>query len=328
MRTERTWISIGDITDLKNKIQQKGVSDLLSKLRFSGNKRSFTKWDNVVPGSDFWIIPEIRRRWNEKCTGSPEIAYEDYLTDKYFRSASDLRMLSVGCGTGSRERNFGKHKNFVLIEGIDIASSKISEAAKIALTEGLGNIRYHADDFRTYDFEPDTYDIILFNSSLHHFNNIDRLLKERVLPLLKRDGYLVIFDYVGPRRLQWSGKQLEYANNLLKELPERYKTRQNGKSIKKRIYRPGLLRMYMVDPSEAVESDRILPAIHKYFTTIEEKQVGWDILHLLLKEISHNFLSDDPETRSLLSYLFEQEDNYMKETGRSDAVFGVYRKYD
>jgi len=328
MRTERTWISVGDLTDLKNKIQQKGFSDLLSKLRLSGKKRSFTKWNNVVAGSDFWIIPEVRLRWNKKCTGNTALPYEDYVVDKYFKSSSDLRMLSVGCSTGSRERNFGKHKNFALIEGVDIASSKIEEAGKTAINSGLGNIRYHAGDFRTVEFEPASYDIILFNSSLHHFNKIDWLLKERVLPLLKRDGYLVIFEYVGPRRLQWTREQLEYANNLLKVLPDRYKTRQNGKSIKRRIYRPGLLRMYMVDPSEAVESDQILPAIHKHFTTIEEKQVGWDILHLLLKDISHNFLSDDPETRSLLSYLFEQEDKYMRETGRSDAVFGVYRKYD
>ena len=235
-------------------------------------------------------------------------------------------MLSVGCGTGSHERNFGKYKNFALIEGIDLASSKIEEAGKIALTSGLENIRYHAGDFRTFVFEPGTYDIILFNSSLHHFNNTDRLLKERVLPLLKRDGYLVIFDYVGPQRLQWSRKQLEYANILLKELPPKYKTRQNGKSVKKRVYRPGLLRMYMVDPSEAVESDLIMDAIHKNFKTVEEKKVGWDILHLLLKEISHNFLSDDSDTKTLLKYLFEQEDKYLAETGRSDAIFGVYSK--
>ena len=87
---------------------------------------------------------------------------------------------------------------------------------------------------------------------------------------------------------------------------------------------PGLLRMKLVDPSEAIDSSSILPAIQKHFNVVEERKVGWDILHILLKDIAHNFLNTDDETRHLLSYLFDQEDEYLKQTGRSDAVFGVY----
>jgi hypothetical protein len=119
---------------------------------------------------------------------------------------------------------------------------------------------------------------------------------------------------------------LDWANKLLKEIPDKYKTRFNSTTIKKRIYRPSLLRMFLVDPSEAVESQEILPVLHKYFKPLEERKVGWDVLHLLLKDISHNFLSDNNETKSLLTYIFEQEDNYLSETGRSDAVFGIYQK--
>jgi hypothetical protein len=70
----------------------------------------------------------------------------------------------------------------------------------------------------------------------------------------------------------------------------------------------------------------ILPVIHKYFSTVEEKHVGWDILHCLFKDISHNFIDDDQETGSLLSWLFNQEDSYMMMTGRSDTIFGIYSK--
>jgi hypothetical protein len=151
-------------------------------------------------------------------------------------------------------------------------------------------------------------------------------MRSKVLPLLKHEGYLVIFEYVGPNRLQWTTRQLDWANKLLKEIPDKYKTRFNSTTIKKRIYRPGLLRMFLVDPSEAVESQEILPVLHKYFKPLEERKVGWDVLHLLLKDISHNFLSDNNETKSLLTYIFEQEDNYLSETGRSDAIFGIYKK--
>jgi len=246
--------------------------------------------------------------------------------EKLFSKTESLRMLSVGCGTGSRERKFAKYKNFSLIEGIDFAPSKIEEARKYVSESDLNNIRYYHGDFRSFSFDPDSYDLILFNSSLHHFNGIDQLMRSRVLPLLKQDGYLIIFEFVGPNRLQWTIEQLDYANRLLIKIPDKYKTRSNGTTIKERIYRPGLLRMYLVDPSEAVESQQILPVIHRYLKPIEEKKVGWDILHLLLKDISHNFLSDNEDTKSLLGYLFEQENNYIAETGRSDCVFGIYQK--
>lgn len=321
-----TFISFGDFIDLFYKLKQKGTSVLLSKLHLSGKDRVMSKWNTTTDQSDFWVIPEVRARWNEKITGHPDIEYEDYVMEKYFANAENLRMLSVGCGTGARERKFGKYDRFSSIEGIDVAEVQIKEAKKAAAEAGLHHLHYTAGDFYTLPLKEGSYDIILFNSSLHHFDNIDTLLSNRVKPLLKSDGYLIVFEYVGPSRLQWTQPQLDFANKLLKQLPAKYKRRFNSNAEKKQVYRPGLLRMKLVDPSEAVDSESIVPALHKHFTTIEEKKVGWDILHILLKDIAHNFLSKDPDTQLMLSYLFDQEDEYLQQTGRSDAVFGIYRK--
>ena len=85
--------------------------------------------------------------------------------------------------------------------------------------------------------------------------------------------------------------------------------------------------MMTVDPSVAVDSESILPVLHRYFEVVEEKKAGWDITHLLFKDIAHNFLDDSDETKQLLSSVFEEEDRYMALTGRSDAVFGIYKKH-
>jgi hypothetical protein len=84
--------------------------------------------------------------------------------------------------------------------------------------------------------------------------------------------------------------------------------------------------MLLVDPSEAIDSESIIPSIHKLFTIVEERKIGWDITQLLFKDIAHNFLDQDKETQSLLNYVFDQEDRYLAATGRSDAVFGIYKK--
>lgn len=326
MICDKTYISRGDFIDFYFKVKQKGFNELLSKFHLSNKARTVSKWNTITSSSDFWIIPEIRRRWNEKCTGNPDMEYEDYFVSKYLSGLKDLKMLSVGCGTGARERKFAKYPAFGLIEGIDIADEQIYEAKNHAAELNLNNIKYIAGEFTTHLFVNAPYDVNLFNSSLHHFKNVNNILKTKVLPLLKYSGYLLIFEYVGPKRLQWTKQQLKFANELLTDLPLKYKTRFNSKSVKNRIYRPGLLRMQIVDPSEAVDSESILPSIHNYFKIIEEKKPGWDITHLLFKDIAHNFLINDNETQKLLSYIFGKEDEYLSITDRSDSVFGIYQK--
>jgi len=325
MSNERTYFSLGDLIDLYHKLREKKFLPLKGKLSFSGNKRSKSKWNNEISSSHFWDIPAVLKRWNEKISGNPYKDYETYFTEKYLHSKKNLHLLSIGCGNGNRERRFASFSNFETIEGIDYASQQISEARKYATIEKLDQLIYHAGDFLDFPLLRESYDVILFNSSLHHFNNIETLLTNRVIPLLKKDGFLVIFEYVGPNRLQWKKEQLKVSNDVLKNIPPSYRKRYKSKSVKKRIYRPGLLRMFLNDPSEAPASSTILNALHKHFKIIEEKKVGWDITHLVFKDIAHHFLNNDPKTAELLQYVFQKEDEYLQYSGNSDAVFGIYQ---
>jgi ubiquinone/menaquinone biosynthesis C-methylase UbiE len=322
----KTYISVGDFIDLYYKIRQKGYLKILSKFSVSGNARTAAKWNTTKVSSDFWIIPEVRRRWNEKCTGDPNLEYEDYVVQKYFSKQNGLKLLSVGCGSGARERKFAKYPVFSSIEGIDLAGSLIEKAREEAAKHKFDNIKYHAGNFLTYGFEAEPFDVILFNSSLHHFDKIDSFLETKVLPLLKEKGYLIVFEYAGPNRLQWSPSQLKRVNELLKEIPEKYRLRIDGKTVKKRAYRPGLIRMKLVDPSEAIDSESIIPSLHRHFNIVEEREIGWDITHVLFKDIAHNFLNDDPEIKKLIRFIFDEEDKYLKKSGHSDAIFGIYKK--
>jgi len=322
--SNKTYISRGDFIDLYYKIRQKGLEKVLSKLRLNNSSRIKSKWNEYGHSSDFWIIPEIRERWNLKATGDSNLEYEDYFVSKYLKGKRDLRLLSVGCGSGLRERKFAKHPEFSIIQGTDIADKIVEEARREAKAQGFDKIQYIAGDFLKLDFERGSFDVILFNSSLHHFDNISKLLSEKVKPLLKPDGYLVIFEFVGPNRLQWTKAQLKKMNELLKIIPERFKRRYQSNALKNNVYRPGLLRMQIIDPSEAIDSASIVPALHEHFKVVEEKKIGWDILHILLKDIAHNFLEKDEETREVLDYLFSEEDKFIEKTGTSNAIFGIY----
>lgn len=323
--SEKTLISWGDILDVYHKIKQKGVRKFISVFNITSDKRVVGKWDNYQSSSDFWVIPQLKSYWNQKISGNPEQEYEDYVAEKYFENQSGLKLLSIGCGHGAHERAFAKYNCFSEIVGIDLSEKRIESARKTAQAEKC-NITYHAGDFKQLNFKNNYFDVVLFSSSLHHFKDIDGFLKQQVRPLLKTSGYLVVYEFCGPNRLQWTKEQLNKANQLLQETPKKYKLLTDGKTIKKKVYRPGLIRMLLVDPSEAPDSENLRQAVHNNFSVIEETWLGWNILHILLKGIAHNFLNTDVETTNLLNYLIKKEETFIKQIGKTDSVFGVYQK--
>lgn len=318
-------ISIADFLDVYHKLRQNGMPFLFRILNKGASARVASKWDNYRSASDFWLIPAIQEEWNRKITGDKNLVYEEYVCDKYLKGRDGLEILSIGCGNGIHERPFARYNSTFKITGVDLASAQIEQAKTIAAEQEL-SINYISGDFTKMDFKEGTFDMVLFHSSLHHFSNIRDFLKDYVKPLLKDRGILVAFEYAGPNRLQLKKSQLTAANAILKQIPEEYKTLYDGKTIKKKVYRPGLLRMLLVDPSEAPDSENLVQGIHDNFSVVEEVRLGWNITHLLLKGISHNFINYSGETQSLLTDIIRQEDEFVMQTGENDAIFGVYKK--
>ena len=325
MSLQKTYISIGDFIDLYHKIRQKGIGFIISKLNWSSKSRIQSKWDFFDSSSDFWLIPSIQKRWNLMISGSENVEYEDHVYNKYLQGKTNLRLLSIGCGEGIHDRNFAKYNCFSSIDAVDISEGSIAKAIEIASEKNL-QIKYQSGDFKNLNFKKESFDVILFSSSLHHFDAVFNLLKNEVKSLMSENGILVIYEYVGPNRLQWTSEQLKKANNSLKEMPLKFKLLYDNKSIKKKVYRPGIFRMLLVDPSEAPDSSAIVSALNANFKVLEQTNLGWNILHILLKGIAHNFCNDEKETQNLLIRLFEEEDAFVAQSKSSDAIFGVYQK--
>ena len=102
---------------------------------------------------------------------------------------------------------------------------------------------------------------------------------------LKKDGLLAFEEYVGPNRFQWRTEQLDAVNDLLARIPARYRKRYGLSVEKVRVKPPGLLRMWLADPSEAVDSESILPFVQDNFEILEIKNMGGTIAHALFHDI-------------------------------------------
>lgn len=235
-------------------------------------------------------------------------------------------MLSIGSGVCSHELEFARYDNFEEIICIDIAEKLLSSASEKAKKSGLDNIEFLVKDIYKTSFEDGKFDIILFHSSLHHFSEIEKLIKDKVIKWMSPNGLLIINEYVGPDRLQFHKDQLKAINKALSIIPKRLRRRFKTGLVKKQYYGSGTLRMILADPSECVESSNILPVLRSNFKIIEEKPYGGNILMSALKDISHNFLNrQDSEAQAVLHNLFDLEDEFLN-NNQSDFIFGMYVK--
>jgi len=323
----KNYLNRGDFLDLLLKLYEKGIGNVLAKLHFDDHKRTRAAFNKDQSSSNWWIIPQVKERWNQLITGFESTDYEQYLCANILADKKNLRMLSIGCGVGNHEINFAQCESIGYVLGVDLAENLIHKANSKVSQLGLPNCEFRSLNVLETNFTSEfasKFDVVLFHSSLHHFDKIENFLNNIIKPLLSDDGMLILNEFVGPTRLQWTGEQIDECNRLLKTLPKSYRKTKLPFYHKSRVNRPGLVRMKMADPSEAIDSGSIYPTLHKSFETLIERPFGGNILHLLLKDIAHNFTDNSEETQNLLVELFAAEDKFI-ESRPSDFLVGVYR---
>lgn len=321
----RRWLTQDDIIETYTKIKHRGVRFLKSKLTLDSQRRTLSAFDDAdLVAPHWWIIPAVRRRWRSLITGDPDVRYEDYMIDQLSPDKSSLSILSIGSGVCSHELYIAKRPEVDRILCVDIASSLLAKAKQNADEQGLTNIDFLHTDIYTYDFQEETFDVVYFHASLHHFADIDGFITQIVLPRLRPGGYVVINEYVGPDRLQFSAELLKEANEALRIVPSPQRKRYKSALVKKRVTGSGLLRMIVADPSECVDASSILPVLRSRLTTIVEKPYGGNILVPVLKDISHHFVPETEVLKTTLNKLFEIEDHYIANHD-SHYIFGIYQ---
>lgn len=314
-----------DISDIYIKFHQRGLPFLLSKINNDSFKRTKSAFnESKLETSSFWIVPSVTKRWNKLITGNENTLYETYLTDKYFKNKEKIRILALGTGVCSHEIRLAEMNPNCEIECYDFSDELLKKAKAISDEKQLKNISYFAEHILKYDFKHKKYDVVFFHASLHHFDRIYEFLDQVVIKNLEPKGLLIINEFVGAKRLQYSKIQLDYINKAITAIPKEFRKIFKTNIYKNKYYGSGVLRMIIADPSECVDSDSILPAIHKKFHILEEKFYGNNILQSALKDISHHFVELNPEKQEVLEKVFALEDELL-EKHPSDYVFGVYQ---
>jgi SAM-dependent methyltransferase len=324
------WINRGDWSTAMERVAEKGPR-LLRRLLASPAARTSAQWQEAyrgAPPSDPLAIPFLQRRWRARATGDPETDHRRYVASRYLKDRGGLNALSLGSGPGWNEAAWARTGHFARIDGIELSPALVSDAGERARQAGLDSIlRFHQGDAGRPPYPRETYDLVLCEGALHHLAPMTRVIPA-LASAVGREGLLVMLEFCGPDRFQWTRRQLELVRQALDLIPAGWRVKDNGR-LKRTVYRPGRLRMLVSDPSEAVESSHIRPLLRQHFVVLEEKPLGGTIVSLVFYEIARHFLEPGPEAARLLARICAMEDDALR-SGEiaSDYWFGVYRRGD
>ena len=322
-------VNLHDFAVLFEKLRTRGSTRVLGGLTRSRQERVARSWSHTEDAPrHWWDIPEVERRWNLLITGDRDLDPTTYAASKHLPKRDDLSALSLGCGGGDRELKWLATGRFRHIDAYDLSQERIAYATAQAAEAGVAErVSYRVADVFELQIQPGTYDVALLENALHHFVPVASILRA-INGWLRPGGHLVVNEFVGPSRFQWTKRQLEIANDALDRLPAEYRKTPDGR-LKTRAYRPGRLSMALNDPSEAAESSLILPTLTQMFEVVEMKEYGGTILPLVFKDIAHNFIAPSEQTARLLKLLFDIEDEALRSKAiASDYVYAICRKRD
>ena len=277
-------------------------------MRLCGAKERQSADRPILAWTDSLVVS--RRYIHPAISGSPDGNWLDWSARRYFPAPVD-RALSIGSGDGGLERHglvAGIAKRF---EGFDASPGAVELARQLAEQHAITDrAAYVVADLNQHRFEPLRYDAVFASMAVHHIRELEHFFSQ-VQHALKPGGLFVMNEFVGPNQFQWTDRQMQLADDLLRQIPERYRRSLVSGHVKTRVVRQTIATMNAVDPTEAVRSADIIPLLRDYFELVEQVDYGGTLLNLVLEEIAGNF-QDTEEDLAILQPLFDAERRYMQ----------------
>ena len=259
--------------------------------------------------SDAWKLlswdshPVTQQYILRRITGDPHEHWLEFVRRR-FRPDGGLKGLSLGCGFGDVERYALRIGLCASLDACDLSSEALAVAEHEATQMGVAErLHYFECDLNKDTLGSHAYDICFGSAAIHHVENLSHVFSE-IRRALKPDGLLVLMEYVGPSRFQWSDTVQSLLTTLLHVLPENHRRSLRHPGVTKNtIERPSIETVTTADPSEAVRSAEILPELERQFAIEYQADFGGTLLQFLLADIVGNFKVDDPRDCALLELL-------------------------
>jgi 2-polyprenyl-3-methyl-5-hydroxy-6-metoxy-1,4-benzoquinol methylase len=230
---------------------------------------------------------------NERATGDPARDWLSSWARQWF-VGEDLRVLVLGCGEGWLERVVAQWPFVAHIDAVDFAEHAVARARELA--RGMAKIEYGVVDLNHHVLPVSAYDVVVAHSVLHHIEHLEHAYAQ-LERTMRPNATLIVNEYVGPNRFQYSDDVLAIMNALLRCLPAELRQPYEIRT------RPTVEEMIANDPTEAVRAEELVGFTERTFEVMETKELGGGVLQHLLFDIVQNFRFEHPRERSLLELL-------------------------
>ena len=293
-------------------------------------RRAADHWNGVrdLGRTRWWTSPQVHRHINRLVCGEaidgPWAGFHKQVAIKA-PPGGYRRAISVACGHGGKELDLissGVVEHFDLYE---ISEARVESGIQKARSLGLEDrITYRLTDAFAQTLRSD-YDLVYWNNAIHHMMNTPEAVKWS-RDRLRVGGVFAMDDFVGAKRFQWPQQHLDMMSRVRQQLPQRYLVdpRNPDRQLPTIVRRPNEEKLIEQDPTEAADSERILPAIRQYFPNAKITLTGGIIYHTGLNEVLANF-GDDGRDAELLSQIL-LVDEALTKTGETQYAVAIATK--
>jgi ubiquinone/menaquinone biosynthesis C-methylase UbiE len=131
------------------------------------------------------------------------IKFFELILKYYPQQDRSLRLLDVGCGTGTFASMLGRTSLPVCPTGLDMAQNMCQLAHRKVKQVGLEDkVQFVTADSEQMPFVDNTFDLITCSNSYHHYPHQEKVLAE-MLRVLKPGGRVMIMDGYRDNVLGW-----------------------------------------------------------------------------------------------------------------------------
>jgi len=265
-------------------------------------------WSNLKVAKDaegtplktrWWQHAQIIRHINRTVCGKAIDGFSaglNVLASRLLEGQAPLqKAISVGGGTGVKEIKLVRDGIVKSIEVFEVARARIAAGEKLARAQHLEHAVHFVcgDAFELRD-KAGQYDLVHWNNALHHMPDVEAAIQWS-WKVLRTGGLFYMDDFVGPSRFQWTPQMLLVASAVRQALPARLLVNpRNSSALLPRIVKKvDAEKLRQSDPSEAADSDRIIPYLKERFPHVSITQTGGVIYSLALSDLLANFACDE-----------------------------------
>ncbi len=186
---------------------------------------------------------------NEVITGDPE----DDAIAWFARTYGPFdHGCSLGCGTGRIEKRLLALGGCAQLEAYDISAGAVASFT----ANSPGNVSAKVVDLNFIELPEDSFDLVIVWEALHHVINLEHVLFQ-IARALRPNGLLLIREFIGETRWQWTRTKLRTVNTVVREI-RRLKAGAPVNTV-------GRWKDTLMSPFESIRSGEVMRLLHVTF---------------------------------------------------------------